>query len=69
LDTVKNYNTDKKRVQQLIQKVKDVGGLQYAEDQMHQFKEQALELLHPYKDSPYKESLIDMVNFVVERKI
>ena len=69
LDTVKNYNTDKKRVEQLIQKVKDAGGLQYAEDQMHQFKEQALELLHPYKDSPYKESLIDMVNFVVERKI
>lgn len=69
LETVKKYNTDKKRVAQLIQKVKDLGGLSYAEDKMHQFKDQALKLLEPYKDSPYKRSLIDMVDYVVERKI
>ena len=69
LETVKKYNTDKKRVAQLIQKVKDLGGLSYAEDRMHQFKDQALKLLEPYNDSPYKRSLIDMVDYVVERKI
>ena len=69
LDTVKNHNTDKKRVQKLIQKVKDLGGLSYAEDKMHEFKEEALKLLEAYEDSPYKRSLIDMVDYVVERKI
>lgn len=69
IETVKKHNTDKKRVNQLIQKVKDLGGLSYAEDKMHQFKEDALKLIAPYEDSPYKRSLIDMVDYVVERKI
>ena len=48
--------------------VKEKGGLQYAETKMHEFKEKAILMLDPYPDSPYKEALHLMLNYVVERK-
>ena len=68
INSIKNYNTDKKRVKEVIAFVKERGGLQYAVDKMLTFKDQALELLTNYPDSPYKKSLELMVNYVVERK-
>jgi octaprenyl-diphosphate synthase len=36
---------------------------------MLQFQQEALQLLVNYPDSPFKDSLILMVNYVIERKI
>ena len=68
INSVKNHNRDKKRVKEVIAFVKEKGGLNYAEVKMHEFKEQALELLETYPSSPYKESLRLMLDYVVERK-
>ncbi len=68
INSVKNHNRDKKRVKEVIAFVKEKGGLQYAETRMHEFKEQALKVLEPYPDSPYKNALNLMLNYVVERK-
>ncbi|PCE63365.1 polyprenyl synthetase family protein [Sediminicola luteus] len=68
INSVKNHNKNKKRVKEVIQFVKDNGGLEYAEGKMLAFKEEALELLSDYPDSPYKASLILMVDYVVDRK-
>ncbi len=68
INSVKNYNKDKKRVKQVIALVKERGGLKYAETKMNEFKNQALELLNTYPDSPYKEALSLMVNYVVDRQ-
>lgn len=68
INSVKNHNKDKKRVKQVIAFVKENGGLEYAEQKMHEFKEKALTLLDTYPESPYKDSLRLMVNYVVERK-
>jgi len=68
INSVKNYNKDKKRVKEVIQFVKDKGGLTYAETKMHEYKSAALTLLEPYPDSPYKEALRLMVTYVVDRK-
>ena len=68
INSVKNHNRDKKRVKEVIAFVKEKGGLQYAETKMHEFKEQALQVLEPYPDSPYKNALNLMLNYVVERK-
>lgn len=35
---------------------------------MKDFQEQALLMLEEYPESPYKDSLILMVNYVIERK-
>ncbi|HCD98440.1 MAG: polyprenyl synthetase family protein, partial [Flavobacteriaceae bacterium] len=48
--------------------VKALGGLSYATTQMNAYKDQALELLAGYPDSVYKNALITMVRFVVERE-
>lgn len=68
INSVKNHNTDKKRVKQVIQKVIGAGGLEYAEQKMHEYKEKALALLEKYPNSEYKEALKLMVIYVIERK-
>ncbi|THD68900.1 polyprenyl synthetase family protein [Robertkochia marina] len=68
INSVKNHNKDKKRVKELISYVKDSGGLTYAEQKMISFQKEALELLHTYPVSPYRDSLELMVNYVIERK-
>ncbi len=68
INSVKNHHKDKKRVKEVIQKVKDLGGLDYAQSQMIVFQQKALEMLKHFEDSPYKASLILMVNYVIERK-
>lgn len=68
INSVKNYNKDKVRVKQVIEKVKELGGLDYAVDQMKKYQEQALQLLSSYPNSPYKDSLELMVNYVIDRK-
>ena len=69
INSVKNHNKDKKRVQEVIAFVKEKGGLEYAESKMMEYKDQALQLLSTYPESPYKTSLHLMVNYVVDRKI
>lgn len=69
INSVKNHNKDKKRVREVIAFVKEKGGLDYAEARMIEFKDQALQLLADYPESPYKSSLQLMVNYVVDRKM
>jgi octaprenyl-diphosphate synthase len=68
INSVKNHNEDKKRVNEVISFVKTRGGLDYAVTKMKEFQKEALSLLHDYPESPYKDSLILMVNYVIERK-
>ena len=68
INSVKNHNKDKKRVNEVIAFVKDNGGLEYAVAKMKEFQKQALTILDDYPNSPYKESLELMVNYVIERK-
>lgn len=69
INSIKNHNKDKKRVREVIQFVKDKNGLAYAEQKMVQFQQEALQLIQNFPESPYKTSLILMVNYVIERKI
>lgn len=68
INSIKNHNTNKKRVKEVIAFVKERQGLEYAEAKMQEFKERALALLDKYPQSAYKASLELMVNYVVDRK-
>jgi octaprenyl-diphosphate synthase len=68
INSIKNHNKDKKRVKEVIEFVKNQGGLTYAENKMKYFQSEALNLLHTFQDSEYKQALILMVNYVIERK-
>lgn len=68
INSVKNHNKDKQRVNEVIEFVKNNHGLDYAVEKMKTFQGQALDLLKKYPDSEYKQSLELMVNYVIERK-
>ena len=68
INSVKNYNKNRKRVKEVIAYVKASGGLEYAESKMMEFKNEALEILAAYPRSDYREALELMVNYVVDRK-
>ena len=68
INSIKNHNKDKKRVKEVIQFVKDKNGLTYAEQKMAQFQQEALALIQNFPNSTYKDSLVLMVNYVIERK-
>lgn len=68
INSVKNHNKDKKRVSQVIDFVKTHGGLEYAEQKMIAFQQEALKLLDVFPKSEYKDALELMVNYVIERK-
>ena len=68
INSIKNYNKDKKRVKEVIAFVKEHGGLEYAVQKMLTYRNEALQLLSTYPESAYKSSLELMVNYVVDRK-
>ncbi|MFJ1490659.1 polyprenyl synthetase family protein [Capnocytophaga canis] len=69
INSVKNHNKDKKRVREIIDFVKNNNGLSYAETKMKEFQQKALQILNDFPDSDYKDALIMMVNYVIDRKI
>lgn len=68
INSVKNHNKDKGRVKEVVQFVKKLGGLDYAVLKMNYFQQEAFKLLEPYPESPFKESLYVMMNYVIDRK-
>lgn len=68
INSIKNHNKDKKRVNEVIAFVKNNGGLEYAVTKMKTFQAEALQILQQFPDSDYRSSLELMVNYVIERK-
>ena len=69
INSIKNHNKDKKRVREVIDFVKNRNGLTYAEQKMVEFRNEALQIVAEYPKSEFKEALMLMVNYVIERKI
>lgn len=66
--TVRNHNDDKEKVLKLMQKVKDSGGIQYAEQMMLSYRNRALDMLNDFHESPAVKSLRELVIFTTERR-
>lgn len=67
-DTIKRYNNQPKRVKELIDFVKQSGGLDYAIGVMKDFQQKAKNILNEFPDSEAKTSLHLMLDYVIERK-
>jgi octaprenyl-diphosphate synthase len=68
LTMVRRHNKNDKKIKEIIQFVKDKGGIEYTEKIMMEYGSRALEVLDSYPDSEGKESLKEMVNYTVKRK-
>jgi octaprenyl-diphosphate synthase len=66
--TIKNKNKDKVSVQQVIEAVRQAGGIDYATAKMEEYKQKALAILEAFPASPEKTALADLVRFTTERK-
>jgi octaprenyl-diphosphate synthase len=65
---IKNENTDPKKVQKVITKVIDSGGIDYATKKMHEFRDQALKILYEFEESETRNGLEELVRFTTDRK-
>ena len=68
INSVKNHNKNKKRVKEVIAFVKQHGGIEYTTSKMNDYQAKALEILNKYPNSSYKDSLILMMDYVINRK-
>lgn len=65
---VKNNSTDRSKVNEVIGLVQQSGGIAYAQQKMLQYKDDALLLLHKYPDTPARQAMEELVNYVIDRK-
>ena len=52
-----------KNISELTELVDASGGFEYANQKIDEFSNQAIDILGEYPDSPYKQSLTDLVSF------
>ena len=64
---IKNGNRSQRVVNEVIQFVKEMGGITFAVEKMEEFKSGAMEILYTFPDSPARDSLRDLVEFTVSR--
>ena len=69
INTVKNNSHDPIKVAELMDKVHERGGIEYARQHMITYKNQSLALLDSFPDLPSKTSLKQLIEFTVERDI
>ena len=68
INTIKNDSKNFKKVEQIINIVKEKKGLEYAKNKMNLFVNEALEILKEFENNESKSSLINLVEYVVKRE-
>lgn len=69
INIVKNHNEDPRKVDEVIQYVRDSGGIQYTEQVMESYKQEALDILTTLPPGDTRDSLEEMIRYTTERKI
>ena len=68
INTIKNDSKNSKKIERIISLVKETKGLEFAEEKMNDYYNEALGFLEKIKDSEAKTSLIELVKYVVKRQ-
>ena len=68
INYIKNESENEARVKEVIAFVKSMNGLQYAEQVMIKYQNQAFEILEHFPDNEAKKSLKQLVHFFTSRK-
>lgn len=64
---IKNQSHKSKKVHEVIEFVKGSGGIEYAEEIMKKYYDEALDILSSFNDSSYNNSLNDLVQYTILR--
>ncbi|HEY8387471.1 MAG TPA: polyprenyl synthetase family protein [Parasegetibacter sp.] len=65
---VKNENTQKEKVQWVIDKVVETGGISYATEKMLYYRDKALEQLYSFPECEIRQALEELVRYTTDRK-
>lgn len=65
---IKNHNKDQAKVRQIIQKVVETGGIDYAVRQMNTYRDEALAILYQFEDNDARKGLEELVRYTTDRK-
>lgn len=65
---IKKHNTKASAIKEVINFVKQSGGLEYATKAMLDYRNKAFNLLHTFPKSPARDSLEELINYVTERR-
>src|SRR5579872_1067332 len=57
---IKNRNKDQEKVQYVIKKVAEAGGIEYATERMYAYRDEALAILHEFEDSDTRRGLEEL---------
>lgn len=68
INTIKNDSKNSKKIEQIINIVKEKKGLEYAKNKMELFVNEALKILKEFENNESKSSLINLVEYVVKRE-
>jgi octaprenyl-diphosphate synthase len=64
---IKNENTNKVKVQIVINTVKQMGGIDYATNKMLMYRDEALTLLYEFPKSDVRDALEELVRYTTDR--
>lgn len=64
---IKNQSHNSKKVNEVIEFVKNSGGIEYAQGIMEKYYNEALDILQSFENSEYKKSLNDLVQYTIMR--
>jgi octaprenyl-diphosphate synthase len=67
INIVKNHNTDKERVAEVIELVKSSGGIEYTRDKMFEYRDEALTILHSLPENDIRAGLETLVRYTTDR--
>lgn len=65
---IKNENRNPVKVQEVINTVKEAGGIHYAEQKMNQYRDDALAILNDFENQEVRNGLEELVRFTTDRK-
>ena len=67
INSIKKHSKDKKVVKEIINYVKETGGLEYAIEKMNHYHRSAIKILEKFPKSKYSDALKEMIDYVIER--
>lgn len=65
---LRNKNKDQSKVQYVIRKVVEAGGIDYAVGLMNTYRDEALKILHEFEDNEVRRGLEELVLYTTDRK-
>lgn len=65
---IKNQNKNTEKVNHVIDTVKRTGGIDYTQQKMVEYRDEALAILNTFENIPVKQALEELVRFTTDRK-